>query len=59
MSDSLDNAPSHVKLAVDLIMILEQNNIQPSEALDALKIVESDFQQKVQAQCLSDLIKVK
>ncbi len=54
MSDSLDNAPSHVKLAVDLIMLLEQNNIQPSEALNALKIVESDLQQKAQAQCHSD-----
>ena len=50
MPESINNAPSHVKLAVDLIMLLEQKNLEPNDALDALKIVESDFQKKRQAQ---------
>lgn len=46
MSD-LDNAPEHVKLAVDLIMLLEQNDIAPQIAIDALEIVLSDCKAKL------------
>lgn len=46
MSD-LDNAPAHVKLAVDLIMLLEENQIAPQLALEALAIVRDDCQRKL------------
>jgi hypothetical protein len=45
--DTLDDAPKHVKLAVDLIMLLEQNDIPPQQALDALTIVSADCQRKL------------
>ncbi|KZN37668.1 pleiotropic regulatory protein RsmS [Pseudoalteromonas luteoviolacea] len=45
----LDNAPQHVKLAVDLIMLLEQNDVPPEEVLQALEIVKQDFLHKVQS----------
>ncbi|MCV9877805.1 pleiotropic regulatory protein RsmS [Brenneria izbisi] len=44
---SLENAPPEVKLAVDLIMLLEYNQIEPQIALAALEIVRADFQKKV------------
>ena len=44
---SLEQAPEHVKLAVDLIMLLEQNNIKPQVAIDALDIVKQDCQRKL------------
>ncbi|WP_018694022.1 pleiotropic regulatory protein RsmS [Algicola sagamiensis] len=47
MADSLDNAPEHIQLAVDLIMLLEQHDLSPQTVLDALEIVKSDFQQKL------------
>lgn len=47
MSNPLEEAPTHIKLAVDLIMILEQHDIKPEEVLKALDIVKSDFEQKV------------
>lgn len=43
----LDNAPQEVKLAVDLIYLLESNEIDPKVALAALDIVRSDLEQKV------------
>lgn len=43
----LEQAPDHVKLAVDLIMLLEQNKIPPQQALDALAIVKSDLEHKL------------
>ncbi|MBR7888271.1 pleiotropic regulatory protein RsmS [Marinomonas sp. A79] len=46
---SLDQAPEHIKLAVDLIELLEENNIAPSVAVDALTIVLRDFQQKLES----------
>ncbi|BED88680.1 MULTISPECIES: pleiotropic regulatory protein RsmS [unclassified Pseudoalteromonas] len=46
MTSPLDNAPTHVKLAVDLIMLLEQHEIAPEDVLKALEIVKSDFEQK-------------
>lgn len=53
MSDSnefvepLDKAEPHVKLAVDLIMILEEHDIDPQTVLDALPIIEMDYRSKV------------
>ncbi len=43
---SLDNAPDEVKLAVDLIYLLESNQIEIETALKALKIVENDLKNK-------------
>jgi len=47
MSSSLENAPTHVKLAVDLIMLLEQHDLPAEDVLAALEIVKSDFQNKL------------
>lgn len=43
---SLENAPDDVKLAVDLIMLLETHNIPAETALRALEIVRQDFLRK-------------
>ncbi|EHD22694.1 MULTISPECIES: pleiotropic regulatory protein RsmS [Brenneria] len=43
---SLENAAPEIKLAVDLIMLLEDNHIDPLVALAALEIVRKDLQQK-------------
>ncbi len=43
---SLENAPDEVKLAVDLIMLLEQHDIAPELVLKALEIVKKDFEKK-------------
>lgn len=40
---SLDTAPEEVKLAVDLIMLLEQNQLSPRVVLEALEIVRKDY----------------
>ena len=45
---SLENAPPEVKLAVDLIELLETNQIDPALALAALAIVQRDYERKVQ-----------
>lgn len=45
---SLENAPDEVKLAVDLIMLLEENGVAPQTVLGALAIVTRDFERKVQ-----------
>ena len=50
MNNPLDQAPTHEKLAVDLIMLLEQHDIAPKEVLKALDIVKSDFEKKLQNQ---------
>ncbi|MEL7627668.1 pleiotropic regulatory protein RsmS [Pectobacterium aroidearum] len=44
---SLENAPPEIKLAVDLIMLLEENQIEPHIALAALEIVRTDFEKKL------------
>ncbi|MFG1175184.1 pleiotropic regulatory protein RsmS [Erwiniaceae bacterium CAU 1747] len=44
---SLDNAPEEVKLAVDLIMLLEENQLDPEVVLAALAIVQRDFERKM------------
>ena len=43
---SLENAPEEVKLAVDLIMLLEQHEIPTETALAVLEIVRQDFLRK-------------
>ncbi len=43
---SLEQAPDEVKLAVDLIMLLEESQIAPQTVLAALEIVRRDFEQK-------------
>ncbi len=43
----LDNAPAEVKLAVDLIYLLETNQIEPQIALKALAIVQRDLETKL------------
>lgn len=46
---ALEEAPDEVKLAVDLIMLLEQHEIAPALVLKALEIVKRDFEKKLQA----------
>lgn len=43
---SLENAPDDVKLAVDLIMLLESHDIAPDVVLSALEMVKQDFTKK-------------
>ncbi|MFV0575127.1 MAG: pleiotropic regulatory protein RsmS [Vibrio sp.] len=40
----LDSAPDEIKLAVDLIYLLESNEVDPETVLKALEIVRSDFE---------------
>ena len=47
---SIDQAPPAVQLAVDLIMLLEQHQLDPAIVLAALPIVTRDFQRKLQNQ---------
>lgn len=44
---SLENAPDEVKLAVDLIMLLEENQVAPQTVLAALEIIKRDYQGKL------------
>lgn len=44
---SLENAPDDVKLAVDLIMLLEEHAIPPETVLKALEMVKRDFEKKI------------
>ncbi len=46
----LNNAPKHIQLAVDLIELLEQNEVDPQLALDALAIVTDDCRHKIEDQ---------
>lgn len=46
MTVPLTDAPVHVKLAVEIIMLLEQNQIPETTALAALEIVKQDLQTK-------------
>lgn len=47
---SLEKAPEEVKLAVDLIMLFEENQLDPKVVLAALAIVKRDYEYKVAAQ---------
>lgn len=44
---SLENAPDEVKLAVDLIVLLEENQVETDTVLKALEIVKRDYEKKV------------
>ncbi|WPD77084.1 pleiotropic regulatory protein RsmS [Dickeya fangzhongdai] len=46
---SLENETPEIKLAVDLIMLLEDNQIAPKVVLAALEIVRRDYQLKADA----------
>lgn len=48
MLPPLDQAPPAVQLAVDLIELLENHQLQPALVLAALQIVQQDYQQKLQ-----------
>ncbi len=50
---SLHSAPLETQLAIDLIMLLENHNLPAQVVLDALKIVQRDFQQKLDQEHLS------
>ena len=43
ISNNLANAPKHVQLAIDLIMLLEQHDLDTADVLAALDIVKNDF----------------
>lgn len=43
---TLENAPDEVKLAVDLIQLLEENHLPTDTVLAALAIVQRDFEKK-------------
>ncbi len=47
---SLETAPKHIQLAVDLIQLLEENQIDPELALQALAIVTEDYANKLALQ---------
>lgn len=47
---SLETAPPEVKLAVDLIELLETNQLDPELVLAALAIVQRDYQRKLEQQ---------
>ncbi|MFB5641621.1 pleiotropic regulatory protein RsmS [Kluyvera ascorbata] len=44
---SLESAPDDVKLAVDLIELLESNEIAPEVVLSALEMVRKDYINKL------------
>nr|HAT2259638.1 pleiotropic regulatory protein RsmS [Citrobacter freundii] len=44
---SLENAPDEVKLAVDLIVLLEENQLPTRTVLRALEIVMRDYENKL------------
>lgn len=46
MSHNIDNAPAEIKLAVDLIYLLESHHIDNDVVLKALDIVKMDYQRK-------------
>ncbi|WP_427978575.1 pleiotropic regulatory protein RsmS [Agarivorans sp.] len=47
---SIETAPKHIQLAVDLIQLLEENQIAPELALQALAIVTEDYKNKLAQQ---------
>lgn len=46
---SLEKCPDDVKLAVDLIVLLEENQIPARTVLRALDIVKRDYEKKLQS----------
>ncbi|MCA1178962.1 MULTISPECIES: pleiotropic regulatory protein RsmS [unclassified Pantoea] len=47
---SLETASDEIKLAVDLIQLLEENQVPTATVLAALAIVQHDYQQKQAAE---------
>ncbi|MFT2097901.1 DUF2496 domain-containing protein [Marinomonas sp. 2405UD66-6] len=47
---SLDDAPAHVQLAVDLIELLEINNVDSAVAVKALELVLADCKAKLETE---------
>lgn len=45
--NALESAPAEIKLAVDLIYLLESNDIEPNTAIAALDIVRKDYERKL------------
>lgn len=43
---TLEEETPEIKLAVDLIMLLESNDVEPELVLAALEIVKNDYLQK-------------
>lgn len=43
----LSDAPDEIKLAIDLIYLLESNAVDPEVALKALEIVKADLEHKI------------
>ncbi|MCQ1056612.1 pleiotropic regulatory protein RsmS [Photobacterium sp. ZSDE20] len=52
-SSPLDNAPDDIKLAVDLIYLLESNEVDLETGLSAINIVKGDLEAKLKAQKVS------
>ena len=44
---SLENAPDEIKLAVDLIVLLDENQVAPDTVLKALEIIKQDYERKM------------
>lgn len=55
----LNEASDEIKLAVDLIFLLESHAIEPQIALAALEIVKRDFEQKLADAAVSPSIQPK
>lgn len=47
---TLNTAPDDIKLAVDLIQLLEENQVPAATVLAALAIVQRDYEQKLAAE---------
>ncbi|MEL7291796.1 MAG: pleiotropic regulatory protein RsmS [Pseudomonadota bacterium] len=47
-SQGLENAPDEIKLAVDLIYLLESNHVDPKTALAAIEMVKADLVNKLE-----------
>lgn len=47
-SQGLENAPDEIKLAVDLIYLLESNQVDPKTALAAIEMVKADLINKLE-----------
>ncbi|QIZ76961.1 pleiotropic regulatory protein RsmS [Ferrimonas lipolytica] len=48
-ASQLEQAPEHIKLAVDLIYLLETNEVSPEVAIAALEIVKQDMHSKLES----------
>ncbi|WED25587.1 pleiotropic regulatory protein RsmS [Vibrio sp. DW001] len=47
-NNDIDTAPKEIKLAVDLIYLLESNEVDPVVALQAINIVKRDLEKRVE-----------